>query len=193
MDMTLSIQNDIITTTLYKKTSNYQLYIPPHSCHPPGLLRGMVYCMVNRLHTLVSDKADKDARTISAFRHLQRSGYQPRDIHPLFSSDIAKTSDRIANPPTPTIVDTEELRKIQFFHIQYHPMNMSARTMQSLWRNYIAAPPNKIPLSYIVGHNGAACGIDMLIVSHHRPPNLGNLLSYRKLKPNSGPPVSFYL
>jgi hypothetical protein len=105
MDMTLSIQHDRITTTLYEKPSNYHLYIPPHSCHPPGLLRGMVYGMVNRLHTLVSDKADRDARTISAFRHLQRRGYQPRDIHPLFSSAIAKAKDRIANPPPPIIVD----------------------------------------------------------------------------------------
>jgi hypothetical protein len=117
MDMTLLIQHDRITTTLYKKPSNYHLYIPPHSCHPPGLLRGMVYGMVNRLHTLVSDKADIDDRTISAFLHLQRRGYQPWDIHPIFFSAIAKAEDRIANPPPLTIVDPEELRKIQFFHI----------------------------------------------------------------------------
>jgi hypothetical protein len=66
MDMTLSIQHDIITTTLYEKPSNYHLYIPPHSCHPPGLPRGMVYGMVNHLHTLVLYKAHRDARTISA-------------------------------------------------------------------------------------------------------------------------------
>jgi hypothetical protein len=153
----------------------------------------MVYGMVNRLHTLVSDKADIDARTISAFHHLQRSGYQPRDIHPLFSSAIAKSKYRITNPPPPTIVDPEELRKIQFFHIEYHLMNMPARKMQSLWRNYIAAPPKKIPLSDIVGPSGATCGINGLIVAHQRPPNLGNLLSYRKLKPNSGHHISSYL
>jgi hypothetical protein len=72
-------------------------------------------------------------------------------------------------------------------------MNMPVWTIQSLWRNYIAALPNKIPLSEIVGHNGFACGIDRLIVVHHRPPNLGNLLSYRKLKPNYDPPVLSYL
>jgi hypothetical protein len=132
MDMTLSIQRDRITTTLYEKPSNYHLYITPHSCHPPGLLRGMLYGMVNRLHTLVSDKPDRDARTISALRHLQRRVYQPQDIHPLLSSAIAiaKAEDRISHPPPPTIVDPEELRKIQFFHIEYHPMNIPARTIQ---------------------------------------------------------------
>jgi hypothetical protein len=43
-------------------------------------------------------------------------------------------------------------------------MNMSARTIQSLWRNYIAAPPKKITLPDIVGRKGVACGIDRLIV-----------------------------
>jgi hypothetical protein len=170
MDITLSIHQDRFTTTLYEKPSNYHLYIPPHSCHPPGLLRGMVYGMVNRLHTLVSHKSDRDARTISAFLHLQRRGYQPRDVHPLFSSAIAKAEDRITNPPPPTIVHPEELSKIQLFNIEYYPMNIPARTIQSLWRNYIAAPPNKILLSDIVGHNGAACGIDRIVVAHHRPP-----------------------
>jgi hypothetical protein len=41
MDLTLSIQEDKIITTLYEKPSNFHLYIPPHSCHPPGLLRGI--------------------------------------------------------------------------------------------------------------------------------------------------------
>jgi hypothetical protein len=193
MDMTLSIQQDIITTTLYEKPPNYHLYIPPHSCHPPGLLRGIVYGMVNHLYKLVSDKAERDSITISAFHHLERRGYQPQDIHPLVSSAIAKAEDRITNPPSPTIVDPEKLSKIQFFHIKYHPKNMPARMIQYLWRNYIAAPPKKIPVSDTVGHNGSTCGIDRLIVAHHRPPNLGNLLSYRKLKPNSGPPISSYL
>jgi hypothetical protein len=90
MDLTLSIKEDKIITTLYEKPSNFHLYIPPHSCHPPGLLRGMVYGMVNRLYTLVSDEDDIRTRTIATFRHLQRRGYQPRDLHPLFSSAITR-------------------------------------------------------------------------------------------------------
>jgi hypothetical protein len=74
MDLTLSIQKDKIITTLYEKPSNFHLYIPPHSCHPPGLLRGMVYGMVNRLYTLVLDEDEIRARTIATSRHLQRCG-----------------------------------------------------------------------------------------------------------------------
>jgi hypothetical protein len=146
MDLTLSIKEDNIITTLYEKPSNFHFYIPPHSCHPPGLLRGMVYGMVNRLYTLVSDGDDIRPRTITTFRHLQRRGYQSRDLHDLFSSAITRAIEKKSIPPPPNVVYPEELRTIQFFHIEYHPMNMPSRTIQSLWSNFIATSPNKIPL-----------------------------------------------
>jgi hypothetical protein len=190
MDLSLSIQNARITTTLYEKPSNHHLYIPPHSCHPPGLLGGMVFGMVNRLYTLVSDEASIKTSIITSFRHLQRRGYQPRDLHPLFQSAIKRSKEKALHPPPAK--DPADLQKFQFFHIEYYPMNLPACTIQSAWRNTIANPPNKIPLLEIIGHHRVVCGIDRLIVAYHLPPNLSNLLSYRKLK-NTAPPLSSYL
>jgi hypothetical protein len=190
MDLSLSIQNARITTTLYEKPSDHHLYTPPHSGHPPGLLGGIVFGMVNRLYTLVSDEASIKTSIIASFRHLQRRDYLPRDLHPLFQSAIKRSKENALHPPPAK--DPADLQKVQFFHIGYHPMNLPAHTIQSAWRNTISNPPNKIPLSENVGHQGVVCGIDRLIVAYHRPPNLSNLLSYRKLK-NTGPPLSSYL
>jgi hypothetical protein len=167
MDLSLSIKNARITTTLYEKPSNHHLYTPPHSCHPPGLLGGMVFGMVNRLYTLVSDEASIKTIIIASFRHLQRRGYQPRDLHPLFQSAIKRAKENALH--LPPVNDPADLQKLQFFHIEYHPMNLPARTIQSAWKNTIAKPPNKIPLSEIIGHQGVVCGIDRLIVSYHQP------------------------
>ena len=38
MDLTISITNGNISTSLFEKPLNLHLYIPPHSAHPPGLL-----------------------------------------------------------------------------------------------------------------------------------------------------------
>jgi hypothetical protein len=127
---------------------------------------------------------------IASFRHLQRRGYRPRDLHPSFNQPSSDPKRTLYNRPPAS--DPSYLQKVQFFHIEYHPMNLHARTTQYAWRNTITNPPNKIPLSEIIGHHGVVCGIDRLIVAYHRPPNLSNLLSYRKLK-NTGPSVSSYL
>jgi hypothetical protein len=99
MDMTISIEEDKIVTTLFEKPSNFHLYTPPNSCHPPGLLRGIVYGMMNCIHTLCSAHDDRRLREISFFSHLQRRGYQPKDLYPLFKQVIIIARAYIANPP----------------------------------------------------------------------------------------------
>ena len=64
MDMTISInKSNKIETTLFEKSLNLHLYIPPHSPHPPGLLPGIVYGTLFRIFTLCSDNEDKLQRT----------------------------------------------------------------------------------------------------------------------------------
>jgi hypothetical protein len=59
MDMTIHIEEDKIVTTLFEKPSNFHLYTPTNSCHPPCVLRGIVYGTMNRIHTLCSAHDDR--------------------------------------------------------------------------------------------------------------------------------------
>ena len=59
MDLTISIQGNKLAFTLYEKPSNLHLYIPSHSCHPPGLLAGMIHGMIHRIYSLCSDDRNK--------------------------------------------------------------------------------------------------------------------------------------
>ena len=52
MDMTISIHEGRIVTSLYEKAMNLYLYIPPHSAHPPGVLTGLVSGNILRIHSL---------------------------------------------------------------------------------------------------------------------------------------------
>jgi hypothetical protein len=113
MDMTIHIEEDKIVTTLFKKPSNFHLYIPPNSCHPPSLLRSIVYGMMNRIHTLCSAHDDRRLREITFFRHLQRRGYQPKDLYTLFNKAIISARAYVANPPAAPANQTD-LMTIQF-------------------------------------------------------------------------------
>jgi hypothetical protein len=148
MDMTIHIEEDKIFTTLFEKPSNFHLYTPPNSCHPPGLLRGILYGMMNRLHTLCSAHDNIRLREITFFCHLQRRGYQPKDLYPLFNKAIISARAYVENPPAAPTNQTD-LRTIQFLQLEYHPSNPAAHDLQSIWKNSIAATIGRVPLAEI--------------------------------------------
>lgn len=192
MDLTISLTDSGIQTTLYEKPLNLHLYIPSHSCHPPGLLSGMVHGMMFRIHTLCTDNDDRRARTREFFRQLQRRGYQPRQLRPLFVKALRRAQAYTGARADPT-AQRNKLRRSLLFHLRYHPKNPPSRAIQSAWRHHVAEPPYTNPLAQVKNYAGTPLGIDRLIIAYNRPLNLGNLLSYRKLKDNAGPPVSSFL
>ena len=89
MDLTITITDGQISTSLFKKPLNLHLYIPPHSAHPPGLLPGIVYSTLFQIFTLCSDQNDRILCTKVFFKRLQAHGYQSDQIKPLFYKAIA--------------------------------------------------------------------------------------------------------
>ena len=83
LDLTISITNGNISTSLYKKLLTLHLYIPPHSAHPPGLLPGIVRSTLFRNFTLCSDHNDRILRTKVFFKRLQARGYKSDQIKKL--------------------------------------------------------------------------------------------------------------
>jgi hypothetical protein len=146
---------------------------------------------MNRLHTLCSAHDDRKLREIAFFRHLQRRGYPPKDLYPLFNKAIISARAYVANPPAAPANQTG-LRTIQFLHLEYHPHNPAAHDLQSTWQKSVTVPPRKMALAEIENLGEFPCGTTRMIVAHHRTSNLSNLLSYRKIEPTSGPPVSEY-
>ena len=83
MDMTITLNNsNMIDTTLFEKSLNLHLYIPPHSAHTPELLPGIVYSTLFRIFTLSSCETNKLQRTKVFFKHLIARGYKPTNLRP---------------------------------------------------------------------------------------------------------------
>ena len=62
MDMTISIREDRIATSLDEKSMNLYLYILPHYAHPLGVLTGLISGNILCIHSLCSDKDDINRR-----------------------------------------------------------------------------------------------------------------------------------
>ena len=58
MDLNISISTGRITAKIFEKSQNLYLYLPPTSCHTPGILRGAVIGMIHRCHCLTTHKQD---------------------------------------------------------------------------------------------------------------------------------------
>ncbi len=84
MDLRLKIDGKKITSSLYAKPIALHLYIPPHYCHAPGVLSGLVFGNVLRIHQLYSNSKDIIKEIKLLLLRLMDRGYQLAQLTPLF-------------------------------------------------------------------------------------------------------------
>ena len=189
MDLTITLKNGKISTSLFEKPFNLHLYIPPTLPTPPGLLPGIVHSTLFRIFTLCSDPDDQLLRTKVFFKRLQARGYKSNQIKPLFLKAIARA--KLYSGPNDT---TNNDHTTVIFHLPYHPNDPPSHQIQQAWRQTVASPKYHMPLPDMRNPKSKEkCNIQRMIIAYRRPMNIGNLLSHRNLDTNStAPPVSSY-
>ena len=189
MDLTISIQNGQISTSIFEKQLNLHLYIPPHSAHPPGLLPGIVHSTLFRIFTLCSDPNDQILRTKVLFKQLQARGYKSNQIKPLCLKSIARAKS-YSGPLNTTNNDHTAV----IFHLPFHPNDTPSHKMQQAWHNSVASPKYHMPLPDMrIPQSKEKCNIQRMIIAYRHPMNIGNILLHRNLDTNSTAlPVSSY-
>jgi hypothetical protein len=95
MDLRLKVGKKI-TSSLYAKPMALHLYIPPHSCHAPGVLSRLVFDNVLCIHQLCSNGKDVVKEIKLLLHRLMDRGYQLSKLTPLFQQamDNAKAYPR---------------------------------------------------------------------------------------------------
>jgi hypothetical protein len=190
LDLTLTNNQGRVESTLFEKELNLYLYLPPHSAHPPGVLKGTIAGMIQRIIQLTSEPSTRKAHVQRFFDRLVARGYLASRIKPIFDKRIAlMASERSGVPPD----ETEKSHPI-FIHLQYHPLDPPLSVIQKLFETHVLKSDSKNPyqpsLAQMKNSDGEETGINRLIVAYHRPPNLGNLLAPRRFDSRPGPSVS---
>ena len=190
MDMTIQIEGGKIITTIYAKPLALYQYIPPNSCHPPGVLTGLIFGQILRIYQLCSRSKDIDKELSLFHTRLLNRGYATNQLIPFFEKGINNAISYLSQ--TQEQRDAVKKAKVGksderiFLHIPYHPQNPSSGFVQNIWRNLVLSPPGKENLNQLTNWEGHHVPIKRLIIAYHRNPNLANLNSYRKLSLRTG-------
>jgi hypothetical protein len=157
---------------------------PPNSCHPPGILTGLIFGQVLWIFQLCSLREDIDKELSLSYKRLLNCGYLTPKLIPLFKKSITNAISYLSLSPQQELRAKIKVGKLDeriFFHIPYHPQNPSSGIIQHLWQDLLNLLPGKECLNQLRNWEGHRIPIKHFIVANYCNPNLANLDSYPKL------------
>ena len=185
MDMTITIVNGRLETTLFEKAMNLYLYLPPHSSHPRGVFTGLIFGQVLRIRRLCTHKRDADMKILEFFNRLLARGHKQENIGPLFdkAEANARAYMRLSNEEKKQLhmQKQADAHNQIFLHLQFHPDDPQSRDIQRIWREQILQPEGELPLPEMENTDGVRVGLNKLVVAYSRPLNLKNRFSVRDI------------
>ena len=179
LDLNISIKNGKIATKIYEKDLNLYLYIPPHSCHSKGVLKGLISGMVYRAKCLCTDTSDIVPFLVKCHQRLLDRGYQDEDIRPIFKEAISTYFGPNQLDISTTGTAVEKTRPI-FLHVNVNPADPPSSYFQELFSQELATQntdPEETP-SDNKSEYSVTC--DRMTVCYHGAKNLKSILSPRK-------------
>jgi hypothetical protein len=197
MDMVIKIENNRIVTDLYEKSMNLYLYIPPASAHPPGLLPGLVIGQVIRIFSLCTYMKDVKRHIKNFHTRLMKRGYSQSVLLPLFKTAADKAAAFLRKSDDERTKEKlqryEENQSRVFFHLKYHPNDPPSSAIQKVFRECILQPRGEVPFHEVRNDSGQRIPVERLTVCYSTHPNIGSILSYRKICGRKGLKVSSFL
>jgi hypothetical protein len=137
--MSVEIVEGKLETALYHKPMALHLYIPPFSCHAPGVVYGLISGMVLRICTLCSRTKNIDDELRFFYGCLRNRGYPSDELVQLFIKALDNATRYLSQSPAyqkrKKLEKKEASRQRLFLHVPYHPQNPPARVIQNLWHD----------------------------------------------------------
>ena len=177
MDVTISLVDNRVEFKLFEKPLALHLYLPPHSSHPPGVIKGLVMGEVLRIFQLCSHDSDIGNYLSEFFRRLLDRGYQAESLCPLFIKAVSNAKNYLSLREVQRrkikAAKAEANKRRVYLKIPYYPSEISRKDIQHLWYNLVANPDGKTPLNQLPSNNLSPIGpglakmpVDQLIIAY---------------------------
>jgi hypothetical protein len=118
---------------------NLYPYLPPHSAHPKSTLNGMIYSVMQTYYKQNTLQQDYHDTVITMFHHLLARGWDTGTLKKtILAADITiqQKHSKEKLPENQTQVAKTTLRNSLFFHLPYHPNDITRRRIQQLYNYY---------------------------------------------------------
>ena len=182
LDLTISITQDgRLTTKTFQKAMNLYQYIPPHSAHPPGMMKGIVYGLLRNYYAQNSNKSDYIHMAVLLLRRLVARGWDRTYIKSLIqSADSRLRSAEAQSSTTPNDRRPLTNKERLFLHYEYHPNGMPRGQIRQIYHSTCGELLESRP------------GIKQMTVAYSRPKNDRDVLVRAKLHQAPGHEASTY-
>ena len=183
LDLTISIENCRIVTRTYQKPMNLYQYIPPHSNHPPNMIKGIIYGLVSTFYRQNTKTEDYHDIVLKTFHRFVARGWSKSTIKSLILWADERTKTKTAPTTLPTTTPTLQLtpKEQLFCHLTFHSCDIPRRRIRALY-NYHCSDAFSTHL-----------GVDQFTVCYSRPNNIRDTLTKAKLAQQPGREASkFY-
>lgn len=179
LDLTISIKHGRFVTKTYQKALNLYQYIPPTSCHPPWMMKGIIYSLMKNYKRQNTSKKDYHNMAVKLFKRHVARGWDRATMR----GYIIDADRRLERPkPTTTQVTPLDLdaKERLFLHLEFHPHDIPRKLVRSIY-DYTCKDTFE---KYL--------GIQQFTVAYSRPRNIRDLLTRAKLHQAPGKPISKY-
>lgn len=140
LDLNIKLKPDgFIHSNLHVKELNLHMYLPSHSCHQHGILKGLIFGEIVRAKNLCTDQIDCYKHINELFNHLIHRGHRASFLKPIFLDGIKKKLLQSSSRKY-TEENIESLDDTINFHCKFNPGDPPFTQIHKLFEEHIIEP-----------------------------------------------------
>ncbi len=183
LDLTITIENDRITTKTFQKPNNPYLYIPPHSAHTQGTIKGIIFSLLRTYYRQNSKNSDFVYFASLLFKRHVMQGWDPGVLKDIFTIALKKVTkpEQIPTPIATDIADSLKPQQRLFYHMEYHPNDIPRHLVRKIYSDECKSTFK------------AEIGVEQFTMAYSHPKTIGNIITKAKLFEVNGREVSKFI
>ena len=175
-----------ISTKKFQKKMNLFLYIPPHSSHPPGLMKSLIYGLLLTYYLQNTFQSEFFNMVSLLYKRLIARGHISENIRPIFM-EATETIENRYDPLVDREISTDKSEppcsdEVLFFHIPFHTRDISRQKIRDIYEKTCEGEPQGFNFKHIPNEDtDEIMKISQLTIAYSRPKNLRDLLCPSKM------------